>query len=603
MMEGLRRAQRRLRSGPLYRWRPSGTVPANLAAKPPFFRQGDPAEANAIYSGTFTLDGESHTIAPGQTFSRQRSLPASDHWRQLLHCFGWLRHLSAAQTPVARSNATALMLDWIDIWENSFSPIVWRGDIASARLLAWLRYGDDLIVDGADAEIVEGTNRWRLRKSMMRHVRFLIHNTGTTRDGLPRLQARIGLATALACLGNRDRALHRASDVLDQELRRQILADGGHVSRNPAALVLLLDALITLRETQQKAGLRPSQVLVSTIARVVKALHFFKIGRLKDRAGLAQFNGTGLLDTAWISVLLRHEGPVKNIAEALPDSGYDRLDAGATTVLMDTGRCDRPALAPLATGGTLSFELASQNVVFISNCGTPLRSMAQYDPYARATAAHSTAVLADASSSAFHEGGLWTEKLLAAMPGALSEPPTSVNRARRQLEDGRISVIASHDGYLKRFGIRHERTLILDKAGEELDGSDRFPREGKNGEDCPVVIRFHIPPQIQASALSSGHSILLAGPNGEAWTFLCIDASFALEESIKFSDDPPRKTQQIAVRAVVPAGENAMEIRWAMRRKSASKGKRVKAKAAKHVENKQDLFALMDEPVAGDEQA
>lgn len=603
MVEGLRRAQRRLRSGPLYRWRPSGTVPSKLAAKPPAFQTGDPGKAATIYAGTFTLDGESHTIVPGQTFSRQRNLPASDHWRQLLHGFGWLRHLSAAQTPVARANATALMLDWIEAWENSFSPIVWRGDIAATRLLAWLRYGDDLIADGADVRVVEGTNRWRLRKSMMRHVRFLIHNAGTTRDGLPRLQARIGLATALACLGNRDRALHRACDALDQELRRQILADGGHVSRNPAALVSLLDGLITLRETQQKAGLRPSQVLVSTIARIGRALHFFRIGQLKDRAGLAQFNGTGLLDTAWVTALLRHEGPVKNIPEALPDSGYDRIDGGATTVLMDTGRCERSVLAPQAMAGTLSFELASQNVVFISNCGTPPRSMAQYDPYAKATAAHSTAVLADTSSSEFHEGGLLTQKLLAAMPGALAEPPKSVNRARNEREDGYISVTASHDGYLNRFGIRHERTLILDKTGAELDGSDRFPREGKIAEDCPVVIRFHIPPQIQASALSSGHSILLAGPNGEAWTFLCVDAPFELEESIRFSDDPPRKTQQIAVRAVVPAGDGAMEIRWAMRRKSAPKNRRAKAKATKAIENKQDLFALIDEPVAGDDEA
>lgn len=603
MMEGLRRAQRRVRSSPLYSWRPSGPVPANLTTTPPTFKEANPAEATAIYAGRFSFDGETHTTPLGQTFARQRHLPASDNWRQKLHSFEWLRHLAAAQTPVAKANATALILDWIEAWETTFSPIVWRGDVAAARLVAWLRYGDGLIVN-ADPNSTgreNQTNRWRLRKSMLRHVRFLTHNAATTRDGTPKLMARIGLATALACLGQRERALQRACDVLDAEMRHQVLPDGGHVSRNPGALVPILDALLTLRDTLQSAGHKPSVTLVSTISRINTALHFFRIGPLKDGYGLAQFNGTGRVDTTWVSALLRSEGPIKDREAALPQSGYDRLDGGRTRVIMDTGRCTRPAYAPHATAGTLSFQLASQNTVFITNCGMPDRSMARYDTYARATAAHSTAVLFEESSSQFHENGLWAGRVLAAMPGFLAEPPQNVRRDRRNLEDKSTCVTASHDGYKNRFGIRHERKLTLSSTGDALDGSDRFPREGRKDEDCPVTIRFHIPPQIQVSALSSGHSILLAGPGGEAWTFMCIDAPFALEESILFNENPPRKCHQIAISTTIPKGESAIEVRWALRRKSSSKTRRKKSESAtKEDRNKQDLFAVMDETITND---
>ena len=44
----------------------------------------------------------------------------------------------------------------------------------------------------------------------------------------------------------------------------------------------------------------------------------------------------------------------------------------------------------------------------------------------------------------------------------------------REDESGAIALRAMHDGYASRFGILHERVLLLSKDGSRLEGEDIF---------------------------------------------------------------------------------------------------------------------------------
>ena len=597
-LESARRARRRIRSGPLYTWRPSGAVPNGLKVVPASLRPAHAERAAQLYAGTFAFDGEVHALGAGDIFASETwPAKATTHWQARLNGFGWLRHLDAAATPLSRIHGSAAMLDWIEQWEERFQPLVWRGDVAARRAMSFLRFGVSLMEEDA--------NRWRLMKSLARHLRYLQHNAGLTRDGEPRLVARLSLVMLCLCLEGRERGLDRALKALERELDRQIAPDGGHISRDPAALMRLLSDLLPLRDAMRECGLGVPAKIVSHCERMGEALSLF-IHRNKQ---LAQFNGTGAVEPAWLdAVVSAAEIATSRAPRYLPQSGYDRLTAGRTTLIMDTARATSPVSAPDLAAGTLAFEMSSGGSLFIANCGKPDAPFAAYRTHARTSAAHSTAILADTSSSTSTDTGLFAGALAAILPGSVLTPPANVTRERKDGEDGTRTVEASHDGYLGAFGIIHRRQITLHADGSGIDGSDRFEgrvrsasdsrqtsKPGLHGKPVPMSIRFHIPPGISATFLSSGHSVLLAASGGDAWTFTCVDLPVSLEESIRFAGrspgEAPRKCMQIALHGDLEPGTDPHEIRWVLRRKL-----KARRAADKPAQPTQETLMIGDDP-------
>jgi uncharacterized heparinase superfamily protein len=103
------RLRRRLRSGPIHRWRYSGRTPERVLIAPPDLRRADPQVASEIYHGRFPLAGQVVETGGRSPFQIET---ASIAWRRSLHGFRWLRHMHAAQTELAASNARALVKEW-----------------------------------------------------------------------------------------------------------------------------------------------------------------------------------------------------------------------------------------------------------------------------------------------------------------------------------------------------------------------------------------------------------------------------------------------------------------------------------------------------------
>ena len=110
---------------------------------------------------------------------------------------------------------------------------------------------------------------------------------GTSEPGLPRMHAAIAIALIGLSLSQQERLARTGLDRIDAELQAQILPDGGHVSRNPAALVEILVDLLPLRQALIARGLVPSETLMNSIDRMMPMLRFFRHG---DGA-FAHFNG------------------------------------------------------------------------------------------------------------------------------------------------------------------------------------------------------------------------------------------------------------------------------------------------------------------------
>jgi uncharacterized heparinase superfamily protein len=101
-----RRFSRRVRRGPMFRWRFSGFTPERVLIAPPDLRVADPQLAQEFYHGRYALAGrlvETGGISP---FAIE---PPTDAWESALHSFGWLRNMRAAGTELAMVNARALV--------------------------------------------------------------------------------------------------------------------------------------------------------------------------------------------------------------------------------------------------------------------------------------------------------------------------------------------------------------------------------------------------------------------------------------------------------------------------------------------------------------
>ena len=95
---------------------------------------------------------------------------------------------------------------------------------------------------------------------------------------MPRLQAAIALCYAALCMARQQRHIRAATKRLADELARQILPDGGHISRNPGALIELLVDLLPLRTAFTARNIAPPAALLNAIDRMMPMLRFFRHG-------------------------------------------------------------------------------------------------------------------------------------------------------------------------------------------------------------------------------------------------------------------------------------------------------------------------------------
>ncbi len=124
-------------------------------------------------------------------------------------------------------------------------------------------------------------------------------------------------------------------------------------------------------------------------------------------------------------------------------------------------------------------------------------------------------------------------------------------------------MVASHDGYQRRFGLIHERSLTLQADGKSLQGKDRLVAvRGSVLADVFYAIRFHVHPAVTLTSVWEGAGVLLRTAGGAQLTFEAGGLPINVEESIFFAaPEGPRACEQIVVYG---AAADIDEIRWSL---------------------------------------
>jgi uncharacterized heparinase superfamily protein len=543
----LRRIAGRANGHPVLRWPFTPLKSDRLVIAPQDLRTADATRATEIYSGRFAFAGKVVVCDRRSIFEME---PPSDEWAAALLGFGWLRHLRAAESGITRANARALVDEWIS-FQGGWHSIGWRPDVLARRIISWLSQST-LVLQDADVRFYR-----RYLRSLLRQVRYLRHTAGDARRGVARLQAVIALSYAALCIAGQARHIKSMTERLKGELERQILPDGGHASRDPGAVIEILLDLLPLRQAFASRNIAPPQALQNAIDRMMPMLRFFR----HSEGTFAHFNGMGATPADLLLTLLAYDEARGAPFANAPYSGYQRLAAGGAVAVVDTG-CAPPIEMSLdAHAGCLSFEFsAPRQSLIIVNCGMPTIGRENWRPIARATAAHSTVTFNDASSARFVELATF-RRMLGGSP--IVGGPTRVTVNREESSDT-IALRAMHDGYAARFGILHERVLILSTDGMRLEGEDIFlDADGesrvRNARD-EFAIRFHLHPTVRATRLTDGHGVMLMMPNKEVWTFSAHHDQVELEDSVYLAgSEGPRRTLQLVIRG---HARTAARVQW-----------------------------------------
>jgi uncharacterized heparinase superfamily protein len=523
-------------SGPIGRLRLAGGGRSQLLIAPPDLRTADPTVAIETYAGRFSFAGHVVEVAGRSPFDVG---PPSEDWLRELHSFGWLRHLRAADTPLARSNARAVVEDWLSLYSRANGDIAWDVDVTARRAFSFLAQSP-LILHDADHDLYRDFVR-----SVLRHSSLLRAAIGTSDPGLPRLRAAMAIAAIGLSLSQQERLARSGLDRIDAELQTQVLPDGGHISRNPTALVEILIDLLPLRQALIARGLIPSETLMNSIDRMMPMLRFF---RHSDGA-FAHFNGVASSAGGLVATLVSYDETLGTPASSAAYSGYERVEGGPSLLLVDSGGPPPIAYSSEAHAGALSFEFSCGMQRIIINCGAPAGRHEDLRRAARLTAAHSTAALAETSSCRFSGP---------AANAQIVSGPRSVTAHRHATGDGSTVLQLSHDGYARRFGLVHERSLRLAADGRTLEGLDRFTGEPER-EGLTFVVRFHLHHSVVPRGTDRRTGFDLRLPDGTTWRFEA-NCPVELDESVSLSDVfGSRATHQLLLTS---RAESEVPVKW-----------------------------------------
>lgn len=536
-----------------------GTQAEQLLLAPQELRTADPSFATELYNGHFGLAGRLAEIDTESPFEIE---PPSEGWARELYGFGWLRHLRAAGSELSREQAKALVQDFVRL-RRSVRGLAWQPEIVGRRVISWLS-NSVLVLDTGEPQAYEAFLR-----ALTAQLRYLSASYRDTQDGVPRLVTLMALIYAGLCIAEQQAVVDRYVRPFCKELDRQILPDGGHISRNPEALVELLLDLLPLRQCFVARDRAPPKELTDAIDRIMPMLRFFRTGD----GTLARFNGSGPTPTDALATVLAYDDVEGTPVRSAANSGYVRLDCGSTLFVCDMGPAPASSLSTNAHAGFLSFEMSSGNCPMIVNCGSPSADHDEWRPFARSTVAHSTLTFEDASQAEFTVAGPNGSQ------PALDSPLVGPANAQAALSDqgDNLRVKGSHDGYMARFGVSHARQILVAPTGLLISSEDKLsaPKGLQSPEGLiagDYAIRFHLHPNVRAQLAADGQSVDLVLRNGETWRISSNAPETTIEESVFLADARgPQPTSQVVLGGVM--GETTeVRIVWNIERMTEGGG-------------------------------
>jgi uncharacterized heparinase superfamily protein len=444
---------------------------------------------------TFDLLNQVHTL---DTAGDWNNSGWSDLWLYNLHYFD---DLNAAGAPLRRKWHLDLIARWVA--ENPpLHGIGWDPYPTSVRIVNWVKWA--LV----GARLPEAAVH-----SLAVQARFLVRNLEIHLQGNHLVANAKALIYAGAFFeGDEARQwLAVGLDLLDKQIREQILEDGGHFELSPMYHSVVLEDILDLCNLFRTypTAFRGRERLWERWGRVVQRMSRWLKVMCHPDGEIALFNDAALHTAAHPTALETYagrlglktaEGPDEGVTE-LADSGYLRVQRNELLAILDVGPIGPDYLPGHAHADTLSFELSLRDNRVMVDTGTSTYANDERRRFQRSTGAHNTVVVDDQNSSE-----VWGQFRVARRAYPLD----------LRIDHGeRLTITCGHDGYHRLPGkVTHERSWVFGERTMHV-------KDTLTGSFSTGVAHFHLHPKVRLVRAPDGDALHLScGDVNARWTSL-----------------------------------------------------------------------------------
>ena len=221
---------------------------------------------------------------------------------------------------------------------------------------------------------------------------------------------------------------------------------------------------------------------------------------------------------------------------------------------MDIGPSPDKKFSSNYQAGALSFEIISNGKKLICNAGYFQNHNHQLNELSKSSATHTTLTLDDRSSCRFNK---------------TKDGSSIVSRGLKILKKNIVfeknywKINAAHDGYLKPYGIIHEREIEFYPEQTKFIGYDKIISRN-NIKNLKFEIRFHLEPNIKIMKTQNNKSILIE-LDGEGWKFNSDNNNMNIDNGLYFGKKDFFTDNQNIVISGMTNDEN-QTIKWEITR-------------------------------------
>ena len=424
-----------------------------------------------------------------------------------LHSFFWLFSLDLKSS---NKITQSIILNWIENNQN-YNPKNWEIDTLSKRIISWLS-NSKLSYENSDQIYKEQFN-----KNIKKQINHLINEI--SRSSLVDDKMIGCSAIILTGLSFKDeKNLNYGLNLLKKIINSSFDSEGFPKSRNIKQLIFYLKYFILIREWLKESQTEIPEYLNEIIFYLGQAFNF----TWQNINQSLLFNGNHITDNSDFDKYLKFRN-YKFKSEANEYGGYIILKNKSVILSADIGPSPDKKFSNDYQSGSLSFEIYYKKNKLISNSGYFQNFKHQLNSISKSTATHSTLTLDNRSSC----------KLKKDTNGYLKiEKGLKILKKTVIFEKNYWKIIASHDGYIKDYGIIHERQIEFFPEANKFIGHDKLLKKS-NFKSSDFEIRFHFDPNAKITKTQEGKSILIELKNS-GWKFTCKKHLIDIETGLYF---------------------------------------------------------------------
>ena len=462
-----------------------------------------------------------------------------------IHNFLWLNL-------VDRKNESKIIQKIIEEWilkYDKYKKDIWSDSLISLRIISWI----------SNADVILNNNRKDFNESfykcLLKQINFIRKNLKNVSDE----SKKISTISAIILSGLVFREYYSNYKLGLKELKKLIESffdkNGFPKNRNFENLVTFAQYFVLIKEWIKNGQEIVPDYLEEIIEKNLVCLNSLS-GPLKK---LPLFNGSTEKN---LENFLQYLNKLNyNSKKNLKSVGQVQIIKNKkSTLYFDSGEPPTYKLSKDYQSGPLSFEYSNDSDKIITNCGYGRKISKKIQLLSKFTSAQSTLCINNTSVVKFKKN-----RLINKAYGSTINNSFKIFDVDRLEDKTNITISATHNAYLDKFGYLHKRIIRFFKKNNDIIGNDLLIK--KNGSsNVEFSIRFHLYPGINTVQTISGKSILLQINKNKSWVFSSENQKIDVEKSLFLGGRKALNTQCIVIYGKTE--DENVNIEWKLKKAS-----------------------------------